>query len=64
GSPTTPAAHSSPRRLQNRAAAGPDRFEAQRRYIRHGRDLGEYVYVDALYQEGGRFTLTRFDGLR
>jgi hypothetical protein len=38
------------RAIQNGAAAGPDRFEAQRRYIRNGRDLGQYVHVDALYQ--------------
>jgi hypothetical protein len=38
------------RAIQNGAAAGADRFEAQRRYIRNGRDLGQYVHVDALYQ--------------
>jgi hypothetical protein len=38
------------RTIQNGAAAGPDRFDSQRRYIRNGRDLGQYVHVDALYQ--------------
>jgi hypothetical protein len=36
--------------VQNGAAAGPDRFDSQRRYIRNGRDLGQYVHVDALYE--------------
>src|SRR4029434_3100349 len=30
--------------------AGPDRFDPQGRYIRNGRDLAQYVHVDALYQ--------------
>jgi hypothetical protein len=34
--------------IQNGAAAGQDHFDAQRRYIRNGRDLGQYVHVDAL----------------
>ena len=38
------------RNIQNGAATGQDRFESQRRYIRNGRDLGQYVHVDALYQ--------------
>jgi hypothetical protein len=38
------------RAIQNGAAAGPDRFDSQRRYIRNGRDLGQYVHVDALYE--------------
>jgi hypothetical protein len=38
------------RNIQNGAAAGSDRFDSQRRYIRNGRDLGQYVHVDALYQ--------------
>jgi hypothetical protein len=37
--------------IQNGAAAGQeDQFDAQRRYIRNGRDLGQYVHVDALYE--------------
>jgi hypothetical protein len=38
------------RTSQNGAAAGRDRFDSQPRYIRNGRDLGQYVHVDALYQ--------------
>lgn len=38
------------RHIQNGDAAGRDRFDAQGRYIRNGRDLGQYVHVDALYQ--------------
>jgi hypothetical protein len=44
------AAFASWRAIQNGAAAGPDRFDSQRRYIRNGRDLGQYVHVDALYE--------------
>jgi hypothetical protein len=36
--------------IQNGAAAGQDQFDSQRRYIRNGRDLGQYVHVDALYE--------------
>jgi hypothetical protein len=36
--------------IQNGAAAGQDRFDSQRRFIRNGRDLGQYVHVDALYE--------------
>jgi hypothetical protein len=36
--------------IQNGAAAGQERFDTQRRYIRNGRDLGQYVHVDALYE--------------
>lgn len=28
----------------------PDQFDGTRRYIRNGRDLGQYVHVDALYE--------------
>lgn len=38
------------RAIQNGAVAGQDRFDSQRRYIRNGRDLGQYVHVDALYE--------------
>jgi hypothetical protein len=38
------------RNIQDGVAAGRDQFDAQRRYIRNGRDLGQYVHVDALYQ--------------
>ena len=38
------------RAIQNGAAAGPDQFDSERRYIRNGRDLGQYVHVDALYE--------------
>lgn len=38
------------RAIQNGAAAGPDHFDARQRYIRNGRDLGQYVHIDALYQ--------------
>jgi hypothetical protein len=37
--------------IQNGAAAGQeDRFDSQERYIRNGRDLGQYIHVDALYE--------------
>jgi len=38
------------RAIQNGAAAGQDQFDSERRYIRNGRDLGQYVHVDALYE--------------
>jgi hypothetical protein len=38
------------RNIQNGAAAGQDQFDARQRYIRNGRDLGQYVHVDALYE--------------
>jgi hypothetical protein len=38
------------RNIQNGAAAGQDQFDSQRRYIGNGRNLGQYVHVDALYQ--------------
>ena len=38
------------RAIQDGTAAGQDRFDPQRCYIRNGRDLGQYVHVDALYQ--------------
>ena len=38
------------RNIQNGAAAGQDQFDSQRRYIRNGRDLGQYIHVDALYE--------------
>lgn len=38
------------RNIQNGAAAGQDQFDSHRRYIRNGRDLGQYVHVDALYE--------------
>lgn len=31
-------------------AVPPDQFDGTRRYIRNGRDLGQYVHVDALYE--------------
>jgi hypothetical protein len=36
--------------VQNGGAAGPDAFDPVPRYIRNGRDLGQYVHVDALYE--------------
>jgi hypothetical protein len=36
--------------IQNGALAGVNRFDAQARYIRNGRDLGEYVHRDFTYQ--------------
>jgi hypothetical protein len=36
--------------IQNGALAGVNRFEDQPRYIRNGRDLGEYVHRDFSYQ--------------
>ncbi len=38
------------RNIQNGEAAGQDQFDPQKRYIRNGRDLGQYVHVDALDQ--------------
>ena len=38
------------RNIQNRAVAGQDQFDSRKRYIRNGRDLGQYVHVDALYE--------------
>jgi hypothetical protein len=35
---------------QNGDVAGPDRFEAEPRYVRNGRDLGEHVHRDFSYQ--------------
>lgn len=37
-------------RIQNGALAGVNQFDAQARYIRNGRDLGEYVHRDFTYQ--------------
>jgi hypothetical protein len=37
-------------RIQNGAIAGVNQFDAQPRYIRNGRDLGEYVHRDFTYQ--------------
>jgi len=36
--------------IQNGGPAGPDNFDSTPRYIRNGRDLGQYVHVDALYE--------------
>jgi len=36
--------------VQNGGASGPDLFDGTARYIRNGRDLGQYVHVDALYE--------------
>ncbi len=36
--------------IQDGGPAGPDNFDFTPRYIRNGRDLGQYVHVDALYQ--------------
>jgi hypothetical protein len=36
--------------IQNGAIAGVNQFDAQARYIRNGRDLGEYVHRDFTYQ--------------
>lgn len=36
--------------VQNGQVAGANRFDAKRRYIRNGRDLGEYVHRDVAYQ--------------
>jgi hypothetical protein len=36
--------------IQNGGPAGPDNFDFPPRYIRNGRDLGQYVHVDALYE--------------
>ena len=36
--------------IQNGGPAGPDQFDPTPRYIRNGRDLGQYVHVDALYE--------------
>ena len=36
--------------VQNGAAAGPNQFDSTPRYIRTGRDLGEYVHIDFSYQ--------------
>jgi hypothetical protein len=36
--------------IQNGTIAGVNRFDAQARYIRNGRDLGEYVHRDFTYQ--------------
>ncbi len=36
--------------VQNGNATGPDVFDPTSRYIRNGRDLGQYVHVDALYE--------------
>ena len=35
---------------QSGAVGGPDEFDPTPRYIRNGRDLGQYVHVDALYE--------------
>jgi hypothetical protein len=35
---------------QNGGPGGPDVFDGTPRYIRNGRDLGQYVHVDALYE--------------
>lgn len=37
-------------RIQNGAIAGVNRFDARPRYIRNGRDLGEYMHRDFTYQ--------------
>src|SRR6185369_1278767 len=37
-------------RIQNGAIAGVNQFDAQPRYIRNGRELGEYVHRDLTYQ--------------
>ena len=37
-------------RVQNGEIAGVNRFDSKRRYIRSGRDLGEYVHRDVAYQ--------------
>lgn len=36
--------------VQRGEAQGPDAFDPVARYIRNGRDLGQWVHVDALYQ--------------
>jgi len=36
--------------IQNGAAAGPPVFDGTRRYIRNGRDIGEWVHIDVLFQ--------------
>lgn len=36
--------------VQRGKAQGPDQFDATPRYIRNGRDLSQWVHVDALYQ--------------
>lgn len=36
--------------VQNGQVAGANRFDPKRRYIRNGRDLGEYVHRDVAYQ--------------
>ncbi len=37
-------------KIQNGALAGVNRFDSQTRYLRNGRDLGEYVHRDFSYQ--------------
>ena len=36
--------------VQNGAAAGPNSFDPVPRYIRNGRDLGQWVHIDVLFQ--------------
>jgi len=36
--------------IQNGGPSGPDAFDSAPRHIRNGRDLGQYVHVDALYE--------------
>src|SRR5207237_5747980 len=36
--------------VQRGVGQGPDQFDATPRYIRNGRDLSQWVHVDALYQ--------------
>jgi hypothetical protein len=36
--------------IQNGGAAGPGQFESIPRYIRNGRDIGQWVHIDVLFQ--------------
>lgn len=47
--------------IQNGAAAGPATFDSFQRYIRNGRDIGQWVHIDVLFQAYFNAMLILFD---
>jgi membrane-associated phospholipid phosphatase len=48
-------------RPERRAPPGPNQFDSTRRYLRNGRDLGEWVHIDVLFQAYFNALLILFD---